>query len=138
MPLGNQRDELLAAWAGRLAGDALLADGAFSPFASKLRSDLLMAGSDLMRTLLRECTEQAVRVQLGEDKQVKNGPFYSEYLPAETILAASLLLRGNADTPAIRAGLRALVDNRLLQIGGDETLGKGLVWGRLLPDGAGQ
>ena len=29
-----------------------------------------------------------------ESKTVKNGPFYSEYLPAETIMAASLTLRG--------------------------------------------
>jgi CRISPR-associated protein Cmr4 len=134
VPLGEHKDDQLAAWASRIATDALPpGDDAFEPFAAKLRADLVMAGSDLMPTLLRECTEQAARVQLDKDKQVKHGPFYSEYLPAETILAASLLLRGDADTPEVRAELRALLDGQLLQVGGDETLGKGLVWARLLP-----
>jgi CRISPR-associated protein Cmr4 len=139
VPLGDQKDDQLAAWASRIAADVLPPDeDAFAPFAAKLRADLVMVGSDLMPTLLRECTEQAARVQLGEDKQVKNGPFYSEYLPAETILASSLLLRGSADTAAVQAQLRALLDGQLLQVGGDETLGKGLVWGRLLPAAAAQ
>ena len=131
IPLGSAPDEDLAAWAGLLARDAVQAGGAFAPFASKLRRDLVLAGSDLMPTLLRECTEQSVRVQLGETKTVQNGPFYSEYLPAETILAAALSLRREG-APAILAGLRELLDGTLLRVGGDETLGKGLVWARLL------
>ncbi len=139
VPLGAEPNEQLAAWAGRLAADALPPDeDAFAPFAAKLRTDLLVAGSDLMPTLLRECTERSVRVQLDQNKQVKNGPFYSEYLPAETILAASLLLRDKADTQEIRGALRGLLDNQLLQVGGDETIGKGLVRTRLLAAGAGE
>lgn len=137
VPLGSGADERLAEWASQLANDALAPGDAFAPFTAKLRRDFLLVGSDLMPTLLRECTEQAVRVQLDKAKQVENGPFYSEYLPAETILAASLLLRGAADTPAIARELRGLLDGRLLQVGGDETLGKGLVWGRLLKAEAG-
>ncbi len=139
VPLGTGPDERLADWAGRLAGDALPpGESAFAPFAAKLRTDLLAAGSDLMPTLLRECTERSVRVQLDQDKHVKNGPFYSEYLPAETILAASLLLRGKADTTEVRGALRGLLDNQLHQVGGDETIGKGLVRTRLLAAGAGE
>jgi CRISPR-associated protein Cmr4 len=122
----------LAEWADRIAADALSEAGAFAPFAAKLREDLVLAGSDIVPVLLRECTEQAVRVQLAEDsKTVKHGPFYSEYLPAETILAASLTLRGNGDNDKNREALRGLLSG-LLQVGGDETLGKGLVWARLL------
>lgn len=124
--------EPLAAWAERIAADALGEDAVFAPFAAKLRDDLVLAGAGLVPVLLRECTEQAVRVQLNEDsKTVKEGPFYSEYLPAETIMAASLTLRGTGDSAGNREALRSLLDGELLQIGGDETLGKGLVWGRL-------
>ena len=133
LPLGNAANDRLARWAARLAEDALGAGAGFTPFAAKLGRDLIMAGSDVMPVLLRECTEQSVRVQLAaESKTVENGPFYSEYLPAETILAAALTLRRGADDAAARAALGRLLNGQLLQVGGDETLGKGLVWGRLI------
>ncbi len=132
VPLGSAPDANLAAWAGRIADDALGTGEEFRPFADKLRGDLLLAGPDIVPDLLAECTEQAVRVQLNAAKTVQNGPFYSEYLPAETILAASLTLRGTGDTEQNRAALHGLLHGQLLQIGGDETLGKGLMWGRLL------
>jgi CRISPR-associated protein Cmr4 len=132
VPINSPPDADLAAWAERIAGDALGDDGAFGPFADKLRRDLLLAGSDIVPDLLRECTEQAVRVQLGKSKTVENGPFYSEYLPAETIMAASLTLRRDADSGQNRDALHDLLHGQLMQLGGDETLGKGLMWGRLL------
>jgi CRISPR-associated protein Cmr4 len=128
-------DDRVRQWALRLASDTLGEEQPFAPFAQKLKKDLLVVGSDIMGTLLRECTEQAVRVQLDSSKTVENGPFYSEYLPAETILAASLLLRGSADIQDNRDALGELLNGTLLQIGGDETLGKGLAWGRLLRGG---
>ena len=125
-------DAALTQWADRIAADALDWDPAFEPFAAKLRDDLVLVGSDLIVEVLAESTEQAVRVQLGETKTVKKGPFYSEYLPAETIMAASLTLRDDGDTPDNRREIEKLLDRDLLQIGGDETLGKGLMWGRLV------
>jgi CRISPR-associated protein Cmr4 len=140
VPLGDERDELLRKWADRIADHAIGAGEPFQPFAGKLRTDLLLAGSQIMPTLLRECTEQSVRVQLNKDKIVENGPFYSEYLPAETILAAALTLRCPSDAvegdhQARCQAVRDLLDGKLLQVGGDETLGKGMVWGRLLEQG---
>jgi CRISPR-associated protein Cmr4 len=125
----------LARWADRIATDVLGWDDVFTPFADKLRADLVAVGEELVSVLLAECTEQAVRVQLGASKTVENGPFYTEYLPTETILAASLTLRGGSDTPANREALTGLLDKRLAQVGGDETIGKGLVWCRLLEGG---
>lgn len=135
VPLGPARSEPLARWADRIAADALDWDDVFGPFAGKLRADLLLAGSDVISVLLSECTEQAVRVQLSASKTVKNGPFYSEYLPTETIMAALLTLRGDGDTARNRQALGDLLDKQPLQIGGDETLGKGLMWARLLGGG---
>ncbi|HEX9357215.1 MAG TPA: type III-B CRISPR module RAMP protein Cmr4 [Streptosporangiaceae bacterium] len=138
VPVSRERDENPETWADSLARDAVGAEDAFAPFASKLREDLILVGDAIMPTLVRECLEQAVRVQLNDAKTVENGPFYSEYLPAETILAAALTLRDPADSPEIRAALARLLDGKLHQIGGDETLGKGLVWCRLLEPEAAQ
>jgi len=133
VPLGRERDGLLAAWAARIAADVLSWSEMLRPFAGKLREDLVLAGADVAPMLLRECTEQAVRVQLRKDeKTVEHGPFYSEYLPAETIMAASLTLRGRGDTQEHRQALHGLLDETLIQVGGDETLGKGLMWARLI------
>jgi CRISPR-associated protein Cmr4 len=137
IPLGP--DAGVTAWAARVADDAFQEGDAFRPFGEKLRTDLVLAGADLAPHLFRECTEQAVRVQLSTDqKTVENGPFYSEYLSTETILAASLTLRkprgdgADEEHQAQCHALGKLLDGSLLRIGGDETLGKGLVWSRLL------
>lgn len=132
VPLGSSPDEKLANWAEQIAADVFAPGEAFLPFARKFRTDLVLAGSDIVPVLFRECTEQAVRVQLNESKTVENGPFYSEYLPAETVMAAQLTLRGSGDTEDNRQALGVLVHEQLLQVGGDETLGKGLMWGRLV------
>lgn len=142
--LEPEPDTALTAWANRLADESLPgADGQgvdpFKPFRDKLARDLIAVGGSIMPTLLTECTEQTARVQLTDVKTVKQGPFYSEYLPAETILAAALTLRdlptrarnGDRYGDALTA-LTGLLHDKLIQIGGDETLGKGLVWCRLL------
>jgi CRISPR-associated protein Cmr4 len=137
VPIDHDADGPLAGWAQRIADDVLPGGAMFTPFAAKLRQDLLLVGTDLIGTLLRECTEQTVRVQLKADsKTVEEGPFYSEYLPAETILAASLTQRHvgrDADEVEVEADdLEKLLSNTLIQIGGDETLGKGLMWASLV------
>jgi CRISPR-associated protein Cmr4 len=128
---------LLATWAKRVAADALGSEPGMQPFARKLESDLLLVGDDVAGPLLEECTEQAVRVQLDEHKTVKNGPFHTEYLPAESVLAASLsVLPPVKDDGAAVADVVervvGLLDGSLLQVGGDETIGKGLTWTRVL------
>lgn len=126
-------DADLSAWAERIAVDALGGvDGPAGYFARKLCTDLILFGEDVLPTLLTECTETVARVQLGTDKTVQNGPFYSEYLPAETILAASLTLRPSSNSEAHLQMLRAVLHNTLIRLGGDETIGKGLVWTRLV------
>lgn len=136
----EHRSAELATWATRIATDALGAGPGMRPFAAKLASDLLLVGDDVAGPLLQECTEQAVRVQLDEHKTVKHGPFHTEYLPAESVLAASLTVLpgpgggGPAVTDLVRS-LAGLLDGSLLQVGGDETIGKGLTWPRLLRGG---
>ncbi|GAB3479004.1 type III-B CRISPR module RAMP protein Cmr4 [Nocardiopsis coralliicola] len=136
----------LADWARAIAADGL--GGSFSAegadaeepldyFARRFAEDLLLVDPTVMSGLLRECTEQAVRVSLDPGtKTVQAGPFTSEYLPAESVLAATLTLRLRGDDSAERARMHGLVRTLLhdapIQIGGDETLGKGLTWARLV------
>jgi CRISPR-associated protein Cmr4 len=132
--LGDTPDPLLTRWAALLA-EEVFADTAFGQLAPKLEGDLLAVGSDVMPMLLKECTEFVARVQLTDGKTVQHGPFYSEYLPTETIMASVLSLRPSADQKAAdqeahEALLHRLLDNTLVRIGGDETLGKGMVWTR--------
>ncbi len=154
--IDQQPSDDLREWAERIAADAIGTGAGMEPFSDKLKEDLLLVGDDLAGPLLKECTEIAVRVQLGKGKTVKHGPFHTEYLPAETVLAASLTLRKPAppskkdarpkdavqEKDAIQNDVPeeddvprrlALLGGGLRQIGGDETLGKGLVWCRLLP-----
>ncbi|MFL1378496.1 MULTISPECIES: type III-B CRISPR module RAMP protein Cmr4 [unclassified Nocardiopsis] len=138
---GNGADEqnrLLRAWAERIRSDAFAPEQAFLPFSEKFAKDLVLVDDDAMAALVEEGTEISVRVQLGADKTVQNGPFHSEYLPAETVLACALTLRGpRGATAPDQEHLRLLTlllhgsGTVLHQIGGDETLGKGLVWTRL-------
>ncbi len=129
--MGAVEDAGVSAWAHRLATDVFGEEPLLGFFARKLRSDLVVVGEDVMPALLRECTEFTARVQLGSGKTVNNGPFYCEYLPTETILAAPLTLRPAAAQAGERE-LRALLDGQVVQVGGDETIGKGLVWTRLV------
>jgi CRISPR-associated protein Cmr4 len=130
LPLGE--DENLRKWADLIAVDAIGTGPGLADFAAKLKRDLLLVGSDAMPMLLTECTELTARVQLTKGKTVEHGPFYSEYLPAETILASALTLRPGARQAEQLNALRELLSGGPLQIGGDETLGKGLVWTRLI------
>lgn len=127
-------------WAASVGGGVFGDDPVFAPFRKKFSDDLLLVKTEVMGALGTECTEVSTRVQLKQNKTVENGPFQAEYLPAETILAASLTLREPFEKDAEkRRGLhrrhqerlRDLLDGALLRIGGDETLGKGLMWCRL-------
>ncbi|MFE1099341.1 type III-B CRISPR module RAMP protein Cmr4 [Nocardiopsis alba] len=134
----GEQSRLLAEWARRISTQAFDDDAAFEWFSTKFARDLVLVDGEAMTTLVQECTEVSVRVQLNENKTVANGPFHSEYLPAETVLACSLHLRpapGRTEVDQHHVDLlRDLLHGSgcvLHRIGGDETLGKGLVWTRL-------
>ncbi|TQN28626.1 CRISPR-associated Cmr4 family protein [Haloactinospora alba] len=149
-PEGTDGTNPLARWASLLRGDALGAPdvngttgssetpAGHAPmhfFGKKMSTDLLLLHSDVMDQVLRESTEQSVQVQLSpETKTVRHGPFTSEYLPAESLLASVVTFReerGQLDPESYKALqdiFRELLNGRVLQLGGHETTGKGLVW----------
>jgi CRISPR-associated protein Cmr4 len=114
-------------WARWLAAAALTGTEVPAFFADKLTKDLLAVPDGVLRSISEECAELAARVQLkADEKTVRHGPFYSEYLPCETLLAALL----ECSDAAHLDDLRGLLDGKVLRLGGNETIGKGLLWCR--------
>lgn len=102
-------------------------DTAFEFTRRKMATDVLLVEDSTIQGLTRMGTDIVVRVQLEEKtKTVAHGPFYSEHLPAETVLAA--LLAGSDDHLKHLAGL---LNGQPVQLGGDETIGKGVLWCRV-------
>ncbi|HEX5493325.1 MAG TPA: type III-B CRISPR module RAMP protein Cmr4 [Mycobacteriales bacterium] len=128
------------AWARWLSDNALPtppADGRdpFAFFRKKLATDLLVVSDAQFTALTEEHAEVTARVQLhGDEKTVRHGPWYTEYLPAETLLCS--MLRNCAPHGDVDS-LGARLDGDVLVAGGDETIGKGLVRTQLLPAGGG-
>jgi CRISPR-associated protein Cmr4 len=102
------------------------------PFAfirDKLATDVVTVSDTALASASKMATDVVARVQLKpKEKTVEHGPFYSEHLPVETVLTAVLASTDAAHLDA----LAALLDGQPLQLGGDETIGKGLLWCRVL------
>jgi CRISPR-associated protein Cmr4 len=130
------RDARVTDWAERvaeLAFPSLSTHDYFGYFHAKFRQDLLCGSDGLLAQLSRDCAPVVPRVQLGKKdaddnrtKSVAQGPFYSEYLPGETLMAA--LIEGKATD---LTELTRILDGSTLRVGGDESIGKGLMWCRV-------
>jgi CRISPR-associated protein Cmr4 len=97
-------------------------------FTKHIQRNLVVVDDQVLASLTRECTEIHARVQLHRDldklKTVQNGPFHAEYLPSETLFTSLAL--GPQDALAQLGDALGGVWN----IGGHESIGKGLVWCR--------
>ncbi|MCI0624642.1 MAG: type III-B CRISPR module RAMP protein Cmr4 [Acidobacteria bacterium] len=111
----------------------------------RLKAHLVVLDDDDFTHFVRHATEVVARVGLDyERKTVKTGAlFYEEFLPPETIFYSVVLTsasRREGDEKTAQDILEYLRDNipPVLQIGGDETIGKGLCAVRLVggKDGA--
>ena len=127
-PFVSQVDDGGAAAAGLGAAVAGLAPQ-FEFTRSKLATDIVTVSDTALSTASKMATDVVARVQLKPtEKTVEHGPFYSEHLPVETVLTAVLASTEAAHLDA----LAVLLDGRPMQLGGDETIGKGVLWCRVL------
>jgi CRISPR-associated protein Cmr4 len=116
----------LAGWIARCAvGD--------EPTSLRIKSHLAVIPDNEFTHFVRYATEVTARIGLDHDtKTVKEGAlFYEEFLPAETIFYALVLATGSRkkgkDMKAVE--VLAYLDKNLppfLQVGADETIGKGI------------
>jgi CRISPR-associated protein Cmr4 len=127
--------EAIGQFAEKLAEAALPA--AFKWLIGKFKRDLLVVGDGVLVDCARDYAEVVHRVQLKADsKNVAEGPWVEEYLPAETLLVAHLQMLDEAEAGNTLQKLMSLLDNKATRIGGDESVGKGIVWCRIESGGA--
>lgn len=109
-------------------------------FASKMKNDLVLL-SDTDFGYFAEyamLVEPHVRIDDDTGAAAKTGLFYTENLPPEALLIASLCASatrapgtGRLEAEAVMAQLQTLLHGKVLQIGGDATTGRGLVMAKL-------
>lgn len=137
-----QGHDAVAALAGWLAEHAFPAAPEYGPLRERLASHLLVLPDDDFTDFVRHTTEVQARVALNEQKTTTGGGgnlFYQENLPADTVLYAAVLagddlsgkLNGQGDAPSVLR-LVATLDGHRIQLGGDETVGKGICCTRFL------
>ncbi len=119
---------------GRWVADYLLPDRPeFQATRARFLRQFLLLSDDDFTHFARHATEVSARIGLNyESKTVKGGAlFYQEFLPPETVLYSVVLANasrarngGGKDAAGV---LRFLTEHipGLLQVGGDETTGKG-------------
>jgi len=94
----------------------------------KLEKDLIILTDDLFRDFVTMTTEIATRVRIGNEGVVEEGGLWSEeYIPTDTIMYSLVLIPGrlkDLSLDDISQKLRQY-NNKILHIGGDETVGKG-------------
>ena len=119
-----------------LAGRAVTDDAT----AARLRRNLVILHDDDFTHFARHATEVIARVGLDyETKTVRNKAlFYEEFLPSETLLYAVVMATDSRskDVTIDASGMLNLLRShapRILQIGADQTIGKGLCALRIVP-----
>jgi CRISPR-associated protein Cmr4 len=125
-----------------LATKALPQDPAHAFFQGKLIKDLVVLSDTDFAYFVGNATvvEPHVRINAETGSADDGGLFYTENLPPESVLLAPLMTsqtrtghkEGFMDATGVMLMLRNLLDDRLIQIGGDATTGRGLVTSRIL------
>jgi len=128
--------------AADLTAKALTAGDGYDFFRRKLEDDLVVLSDTDFAYFAHNAmlVEPHVRINEATGTADGGGLFYTENLPPESLLVAPLLASqtrtGKKDdhlpAEAVMAQMKAVVDGKLLQIGGDVTTGRGLVVARVV------
>ena len=134
-------DEAVSTLGQALAALAVPEEPAYAWFRDKLARDLVILSDTDFAYFSENATlvEPHVRIDEKTGTAAAGGLFYTENLPPESLLIAPLMAgrtrTGKAeealDANEVMVKLRTVLDNRLLQLGGDATTGRGLVVARL-------
>ncbi len=121
--------------AGWLADNALPQTSEYEYFRDKLRTALVILPEDAFRDFTQFATEVVARIRIDQEKKtVAQGALWTEeHLPSDTLLYAPLhATRPRKDTDLFKAAGDILtfvrgLDLSRIQLGGDETVGRGMV-----------
>lgn len=109
-------------------------------FAGKMKNDLVLLNDTDFGYFAEYAmlVEPHVRIDDKTGAASDGGLFYTENLPPEALLIASLCAsatrapgKDRLEAEAVMAQLQGLLDGKVLQIGGDATTGRGLVMAKL-------
>jgi CRISPR-associated protein Cmr4 len=126
-----------------LASKALPGGDAYAFFRDKLKTDLVVLSDTDFAYFAQNAmlVEPHVRIDPDTGTASDGGLFYTENLPPESLLVAPLLASRTRtgkgkdnELPAevVMAQIKAVIDGKLLQIGGDVTTGRGLVLAKVV------
>jgi len=128
--------------AADLADKALPKEGEYDYFRNKLENDLVVLSNTDFGYFVENATlvESHVRIDPETGSAQDGGLFYTENLPPESLLIAPLMAsqtrtgkkEDSDDATGVYIKIKTVIDNKLLQIGGDATTGRGLVTVRIL------
>lgn len=134
--------QVLPEIAADLADKSMPASDAYKFFRDKFKTDLVVLSETDFAYFAQNAmlVEPHVRINEASGTADDGGLFYTENLPPESLLIAPLLASqtraGREDdqlpAEAVMAQMRAVVDGKLLQIGGDVTTGRGLVIAKIV------
>jgi len=113
-------------------------DDAYKEVKEKLKKDLVIVSDNVFRDLVLLTTEVVTRIRISSiTGTVEEGPWSEEYLPTDTIMYSLILIpsRLNNLKPEEITEKLMTYDGKILQIGGDETIGKGFALIKLAEGG---
>ena len=133
----EERDDVLQSITSEIT-KALPANNAYKDIREKLAKDLVIVSDDVFRDLVSLTTEVVTRIRVSSiTGTVEEGPWSEEYLPTDTIMYSLILIpnrSNNLKSEEITGKLKKY-DEKILQIGGDETVGKGFALIKLIEGG---
>lgn len=96
----------------------------------RLKKNIVIVSDELFSKIVETMTEVVPRVRIDEEKgTVKDrGLWYEEYLPQDTVMYFSVKPISTAPENDVLKELKKTINDKLVNIGGKETVGKGLVW----------
>jgi len=96
----------------------------------RLEENIVIVSDELFSKIVETMTEVVPRVRIDEEKGTvkEGGLWYEEYLPQDTVMYFSVKPINTASENDVLKKLKEIINNKLVNIGGKETVGKGLVW----------
>lgn len=113
-------------------GEIIFGKNGDSFLKEEFKKKLVVLDDDSFRYFITNATEIVANIKIGDSGTTEDGSLrYTEYLPAETIIYSPLAFETSRKNPEMNAKevKEKFVANfpRIIQIGGDETTGKGIV-----------
>ena len=135
----EEKDELLQSVMNEVT-KALPDNNIYKEVKEKLKKDLVIVSDNVFRDLVSLTTEVVTRIKIDpRTGTVQTGGLWSEeYLPTDTIMYSLILIPSRLNNIKLEDIVNQLnkYNEQILQIGGDETVGKGFALIKLVEGGS--